>query len=44
MEGFGEEAVKESAALNSVQCDLLVKVLLPAYWDRPGATVTGNLC
>lgn len=32
-----------SAALNSVQCDLLVEVLLPACWDRPGATVAGNL-
>lgn len=35
--------VKENAALYLLQCDLLVEVLLPATWDRPGATVTGNL-
>lgn len=43
MDEVWKEAVKESAALNSVQLDLLVEVLLPVCWDRPGATVPGNL-
>ena len=43
VEGLGEEAVKETAALNSVQCDRLVEELLAACSGRPGATVTGNL-
>lgn len=33
--------VKESAALYSVQCEHQVLVL--ATWDRPGATVIGNI-